>query len=300
MNRPPLRQLLASRHEPLILDGAMATMLMARCDDADCELLNITEPAAVREIHRSYLAAGTDIVTTNTFCASAAKPSSEIAERLRAACSIAADEASRFTALTPDRPRYVAASVGPGDMSASPEQLLDNYMANIREMMTAGVDLLLVESIYHSASLRCAAEAIRRITCDCGRQPEAAVSFTVRPDGRLLSGETVEEILPMIDGISPLAVGFNCCYGPGSIASWVARLFRATDLPLIISPNAGLPDSEGRYHLMPEDFARQVSAMLPGDRTVIAGGCCGTTPDHIACLARALRPLKLGSKKQKI
>lgn len=300
MNCPPLRELLASRHEPLILDGAIGTMLMARCDDADCESLNITEPAAVREVHRSYMAAGADIVTTNTFCASAAKPSHEIAERLRAACSIAADEALRFTALTPDRPRYVAASVGPGDMSAAPAELLDNYLTNIPEMMLQGVDLLLLESVYRSASLRSAVEAVSRIADSTGNCPEAAVSFTVNADGRLISGEIVEELLPVLATVSPLAVGFNCCAGPASMAPWVKRLAEATDLPLLIYPNAGLPDSQGCYALSPEDFARQVAAMLPGDRTVIAGGCCGTTPDHIACLARALQPLKLGSKKQKI
>lgn len=284
----PLRELLASRHEPLILDGAIGTMLMGRCDGADCERLNLTDPAAVREIHRAYLTAGADIITTNTFCASAATPSREIAARLRAACLIAADEARRFTALTPDRPRYVAASAGPGDMSVTPAELIDSYLTNIREMMAAGIDLLLVESVYHSATLRSAIEAVDRIAQSRGTRSEVAVSFTVGRDGRLVSGETAEELLPLLDVVTPLAVGFNCCAGPASMAQCVADLAGATDLPLIIYSSAGLPDSEGGYVMTPAEFARQVSGMLPAGRVAVIGGCCGTTPAHIASLAETV------------
>ena len=288
MNRLPLRRLLASRHRPMILDGAIGTMLMHRCDDADCERLNLTDPAAVSEVHRLYLTAGAEIITTNTFCASAAVPSADIADRLRAACRIAADEARRFTALTPDRPRYVAASVGPGDMSVTPAEQLDYYLTNIREVMAAGADMLLVESVYHSASLRSCIEAVDSIARCTGGRPEVAVSFTVSRDGRLMSGEVPEELLPLLDAVMPLAVGFNCCAGPASMAQCARRLAEATDLPLIIYPSAGLPDSEGGYAMTPADFARRVSGMLPAGRVAVIGGCCGTTPAHIASLAETV------------
>lgn len=309
----------------LILDGAMGTMIQRYGlgeDDfrgttfrgwpvklaGNNDLLTLTRPDVIHEIHRAYLEAGADIIETDTFGAQRVSQAdyhteAYVAAMNKAAARIAREEADRMTALTPGKPRYVAGSVGPTHrmLSLSPDvadpaaraisfdELTDAYAEQMEALAEGGVDLFLVETIFDTLNAKAALAAAHRASARAGRRIPVMLSVTLSDaSGRVLSGQTLEAFLVSVKHDANLfSVGLNCSFGATEMRPYLRQL--ATLAPFYISahPNAGLPDEEGRYTETPEEMVRAVSGIL-ADRSVnIIGGCCGTTPAHIRAIAEA-------------
>jgi 5-methyltetrahydrofolate--homocysteine methyltransferase len=314
-----------------IIDGAMGTMIQRyRLGEADFrndalrdhpkdlkgdnDLLVLTRPDVIREIHEQYLAAGSDIIETNTFGAtSIAQEDYGLAHLARAmnvaAARLAREAADRFA--TPERPRFVAGALGPTPRTASIspdvndpgarnvtfDQLRDAYHEQAAGLLEGGVDLFLIETIFDTLNAKAAIFALDELMEETGERLPVIVSGTVTDaSGRILSGQTVGAFWHSVRHARPLAVGLNCALGAALLRPYIEELSRlADDTYISCYPNAGLPNpmSETGFDETPEvtgglmeDFAR--SGFLN-----IAGGCCGTTPEHIAAIARrvaAYRP----------
>ncbi len=314
-----------------IIDGAMGTMIQRyRLGEADFrdeslrdhpkdlkgdnDLLVLTRPDVIREIHEQYLAAGADIIETNTFGAtSIAQEDYGLAHLARAmnvaAARLAREAADRFS--TPERPRFVAGALGPTPRTASIspdvndpgarnvtfDQLRDAYQEQAAGLLEGGVDLFLIETIFDTLNAKAAIFALDELMEETGERLPVVVSGTVTDaSGRILSGQTVGAFWHSVRHARPLAVGLNCALGAALMRPYIEELSRlADDTYISCYPNAGLPNpmSETGFDETPEvtgglmeDFAR--SGFLN-----IAGGCCGTTPEHIAAIARrvaAYRP----------
>ena len=324
-NRPPIERLLAERI--LVLDGAMGTMIQSRgLQEADyrgerfrdhprdlrgnSDILCLTRPDLVEEIHRAYLDAGADIITTNSFTATAIAQSDYLTEPFAreihvAAATIArkaADEASR---KDPARPRYVAGSLGPTNRTASIspdvgdpgarnvtfDELAAAYGEAAEGLIEGGADLLLIETIFDTLNAKAAIYAILTLFERTGRRIPLIVSGTIADaSGRTLSGQTLEAFLHSILHADPLAVGLNCALGPEDLRAHVDDLSLRTDRFTSAHPNAGLPNPYGEYELTPEAMAAQIGEWAESGLLNIAGGCCGTTPDHIRAIAAAVAP----------
>lgn len=285
---------------------------------ANLDILSLSRPDIVASIHRAYLDAGADIIETNTFNATAiAQQPYGTAHLVRdiniAAARTARREADRYTAADPSHPRYVAGSVGPtavaGPLTASSpmcDTLADAYAEQCEALIAGGVDLLLIETVYNLHGALAAARGAQRAMAAEGRHVPLIFSMTAADEtGRIYSGHTPEVFTAALTPFKPLAVGFNCSAGPDSLTAAIRRLRTVSPAPIIYYPNAGLPDAAGTYHVTPDAFAcsaasliKEIQAAPPdSDRggmpdgvpgfTAIIGGCCGTTPAHIAAL-RAL------------
>lgn len=260
----------------LILDGAMGTVASelipgyTGCSD----ILSITHPEVIANIHKSYIEAGADIITTNTLCANnVSMPQHDIVAINRAAARLALDAAAH----TP-RKVWVTGSICP----VTPEAA---YTRQIETLIESGVDAILIETIYDTrnanAAIACATDAMNRL----GRMVPVMLSATLTPDGVLPSGESIDDLISVASTCPTLlSLGLNCGYGPMILGKYLPKLAKA-GLPLSFYPNAGCPDSSGRYKLSPEDFACQTLQAAAYAPTRIIGGCCGTTPAHIAALA---------------
>lgn len=326
MNRAAdrLRELFERRI--LVLDGAMGTMVQRRgLDEADFrgerfrdhprdqrgnnDLLVLTRPDVIREIHDEYLEAGADLIETSTFSstriAQADYGLEDLAYELnRAGAAIAREAALSFTARTPERPRFVAGAIGPTNrtLSLSPdvnnpayrassfEEMRAAYAEQTRGLIDGGVDLLLVETIFDTLNAKAALFAIREVFDEKSIEVPIFISVTiVDRSGRTLSGQTVEAFYTSIEHAAPLAVGVNCALGAVEMRPYVEELSRLADGYVFAYPNAGLPNAFGGYDEDPATTARLLREFAEAGFVNLVGGCCGTTPDHIRAVAEAVR-----------
>lgn len=293
-----LADILASR--PLLFDGAMGTQIQAaNLHAADfggeaffgCnEYLNLTRPDVIQSIHEAYLAAGADVIETNTFGATPLVLgefglSEKAAEINAAAVAIAKRATAKF-----DTPKFIAGSIGPTTKAlsltggATFEELQATFTVQICALVEAGVDLLIFETTQDTLNLKAALAAFAELRVDL----PIIISFTIERSGTMLAGQTIEAALASIEHFHPLAVGLNCATGPAEMSPYVRTLADRAPFFTSVLPNAGLPDADGRYSESPETFARTVGQFLTEGWVNIVGGCCGTTPDHIRALKKLL------------
>jgi 5-methyltetrahydrofolate--homocysteine methyltransferase len=312
-----------------ILDGAMGTMIQRfRLTEADYrgerfrehakdlknngDLLVLTRPQVVRDIHEGYLAAGADIIETNTFGANAIAQEDyglgHVARELNVeAAKLARAAADKFS--TPDHPRFVAGALGPTPRTASIspdvndpgarnvdfEQLRAAYHEQVEGLIEGGVDLLLVETIFDTLNAKAALFAIDEVFVATGERLPVIISGTVTDaSGRILSGQTVSAFWYSVRHAQPLAVGLNCALGAALMRPYIQELARvAPDTYISCYPNAGLPNpmSETGFDEKPEDTSRLLREFAAEGLVNIVGGCCGTTPEHIAAIGQAVQPL---------
>ncbi len=325
-----LRDLLERRI--LILDGAMGTMIQRhRLDEAgyrgerfadlardvkgNNELLSLSQPQIVREIHEQFLAAGADIVETNTFGASAIAQAdyrlSHLAREMNLASARLAREAcDRYS--TPDRPRFVAGAVGPQPRTASIspdvndpgarnvtfDELRAAYDEQVRALVEGGADLLLVETIFDTLNAKAAVFAIDAIMAEreavgLARLPLMISGTVTDASGRILSGQTVEAFWNSLRHARPLTVGLNCALGAALMRPYVEELSTKADTFICVYPNAGLPNpmSDTGFDETPEVTSRLLQEFAQAGFVNVAGGCCGTTPEHIAAIAQAVQDI---------
>lgn len=314
----------------LILDGAMGTMLQAghpTADDfnggefashpvplsGDNDVLNLTRPDLVKSVHRAYLEAGADIIETNTFNSNRfSQLDYGLEERVYdlafAGTKNAREVADEFTARDPSKPRLVAGSIGPtgrtAGMSSDVEdpaarnvtfdELADTYRTAMEAMLDAGADLFLIETVFDTLNCKAALFAAEEAMASRDRDVPVMVSATLSDaSGRLLSGQCAEAFLISVSHARCLfSVGFNCALGAEELRPHIAEM--AAKSPFLVSahPNAGLPDVEGKYTQTPEQMAAVIRSLADAGQLNIAGGCCGTTPAHIAAIAKALDGVK--------
>jgi 5-methyltetrahydrofolate--homocysteine methyltransferase len=317
----------------LILDGAMGTQIQqcklgesdfrgpAACGLAghahdlkgDNDLLSITRPEVIRAIHDEYLAAGADIIETNTFNATAiAQADYGLASRTRemnaAAARIARECADRWTARTPDKPRFVAGALGPTNRTASIspdvndpaarnvayDDLVAAYTEAAEGLIDGGADLLLVETIFDTLNAKAALFAIEGVFAARGQRLPLIVSGTITDaSGRTLSGQTPEAFWNAVRHSRPLAVGLNCALGAALMRPYIEEIARVADTFVSCYPNAGLPNpmSDTGYDETPEQTSRLLTDFARSGFVNIVGGCCGTTPGHIRAIAAAVATL---------
>lgn len=317
-----LKALLAERI--LVLDGAMGTMLQAyafeeedfrgnRFDNhsvplvGNNDLLSITQPDAIYEVHVKYLEAGADIIETNTFSSTSIAMADYaledcVKELNITAAKIARKAADEYTAKNPDKPRFVAGSIGPTNKTASmsPDvndpgfraitfnELKDAYREQTLALIEGGVDILLVETIFDTLNAKAALFAIDEIKEELQLDIPIMVSGTITDaSGRTLSGQTVEAFLISISHINLLSVGFNCALGADQLKPYVQRLGLHTHEFISAHPNAGLPNAFGAYDQTPEEMCALIAPYFSEQLINIIGGCCGTTPRHISLLVEA-------------
>ena len=319
-----LHQLLAQRI--LILDGAMGTMIQRRslteqdfrgerlrAHPSDLkgnnDLLILTRPDVVGDIHREYLAAGADIIETNTFSSTRIAQADYGLEALAyelnlEGARLARAAADEWTAKTPDRPRFVAGAIGPTNrtLSLSPDvnnpafraatfdQVREAYREQVRGLIDGGADLLLIETIFDTLNAKAAIAAVLEIFDERGVELPLMISVTVTDrSGRTLSGQTLDAFYASIRHARPFTIGLNCALGASEMRPYLAELARIAECYVTCYPNAGLPNAFGEYDELPADTARLLQEFAESGFVNVLGGCCGTTPDHIRAVAAAVK-----------
>ena len=311
----------------LVLDGAMGTMLQRyKFQEEDFrgerfknwehplqgnnDLLSLTQPEAIAEIHRKYFAAGADIVETNTFSGTTIAMADYFMEDLvyelnYESARIAKKVADEFTANEPDKPRFVAGSMGPTNKTASMspdvndpgfravsfDELRVAYKQQAEALLDGGSDILLVETIFDTLNAKAALFAIEEVKEERKIDVPIMVSGTITDaSGRTLSGQTAEAFLISISHIPILSVGFNCALGADQLAPHLEVLANKTEYGVSAHPNAGLPNAFGEYDESPEQMGEQIKEYVEKGLVNIVGGCCGTTPEHIKVIADLVKP----------
>jgi 5-methyltetrahydrofolate--homocysteine methyltransferase len=307
----------------LVLDGAMGTMLQrAQLVEADYrgthfadipgelkgnhDLLCLTRPDVVRAVHAEYLAAGADIIETNSFSATAIGQADYGTADSAYAINVAAARVAREacdTAETAERPRYVAGSIGPTPRTASIspsvedagfrnvtfDELVESYTVAAHGLLDGGADLLLVETIIDTLNAKAALFAIDEVFAARGYRVPVMISGTITDrSGRLLSGQTAEAFWISVAHARPLSVGLNCALGPDLLRAHVQELARTAETHISAHPNAGLPNDLGGYDLAADTMAEEIGRWARDGLLNIVGGCCGTTPEHIRVIAEAV------------
>jgi 5-methyltetrahydrofolate--homocysteine methyltransferase len=316
------QKLLASRIA--VLDGAMGTMVHALALDEqgfrgerfrthpkdlkNCiDVLVLTQGDAIRGIHAAYLEAGADIVETNTFGAtSLALADFGLADHVRelnlTAARLAREAADAATAKTPDRPRFVAGSIGPtnkqlsiagnvadpGHRDVTFDQMVATYREQVEALLEGDVDLLLAETAFDTLVLKSCLYAIEQVFQEKGVRIPVMASFTVFEGGRTLSAQTVEACWESISHFDLVSVGINCALGPEKLRTHLADLSRVANIPVSCYPNAGLPNALGGFDETPEMMAKVLGEFAREGWLNVIGGCCGTTPPHIKAIAEAV------------
>ncbi|WP_277601070.1 methionine synthase [Nocardioides pantholopis] len=311
------------RERIMVLDGAMGTAIQRdRPDEAgyrgerfrdwpsdvqgNNDLLTLTQPAIIRDIHAEYLESGADIIETNTFNANAVSLADygmeELAYELNHAAARLAREAAD-AASTPQRPRYVAGALGPttrtasispdvndpGARNVSYDQLAAAYLTAARGLVDGGADLLVIETIFDTLNAKAAIFAVETLFEETGRRWPVIISGTITDaSGRTLSGQTTEAFWNSVRHARPLAVGLNCALGAREMRPYIAELSRLADTFVSCYPNAGLPNAFGEYDEAAEETAAVVAEFADAGFVNLVGGCCGTTPEHIAAIAAAV------------
>ncbi|MEW9672167.1 methionine synthase [Ammoniphilus sp. 3BR4] len=292
----------------LILDGAMGTMIQqANLTEKDfggeelegCnEILNITRPDLIKRIHEEYLQAGADVIETNTFGATSIVLEeygiSQRAEEINlAAVRLAKEAADAFT--TPEWPRYVAGSMGPTTKSLSVtggvtfDRLADSYYVQARALIQGGADILLIETAQDMLNVKACYIAIKRAFKELKTILPIMISGTIEPMGTTLAGQNIEAFGFSLEHMKPIAVGLNCATGPEFMRDHIRTLAGLAQCAVSCYPNAGLPDENGHYHESPQTLALKLADFAKKGWINIAGGCCGTTPEHIRALAETLK-----------
>ncbi|PZD93653.1 methionine synthase [Paenibacillus sambharensis] len=305
MMKPGLQEMLAKRI--LILDGAMGTMIQqANLTEEDfggeeldgCnEILVLTRPDVIQQIHEAYLEAGADILETNTFGAtSVVLAEYDIPEKAReinlAAARLAVEAAAKYT--TPDKPRYVAGALGPTTKTLSVtggvtfEELVDSYHEQAVALMEAGVDALLLETSQDTLNVKAGSLGIRKAFEDLGFELPIMISGTIEPMGTTLAGQNIESFYISLEHLKPISIGLNCATGPEFMRDHIRSLAAIAKTNISCYPNAGLPDENGNYHESPESLARKLGEFAKQGWLNVAGGCCGTTPAHIKAMAEEM------------
>ena len=309
----------------LMLDGAMGTMIQSynldeagyrgeRFQDFEADLkgnndiLSLTQPGIIEEIHESFLRAGADIIETNTFNGTSISQADYSTEEVvyeinRVSAEIAKRAANRVEADTPDRPRFVAGALGPTNKTASIspdvnnpgfrnvtfDELVDSYEEAIVGLDEGGADILLIETIFDTLNGKAAIYAAERYFHKVGYRLPVMISGTITDaSGRTLSGQTAAAFWASVRHAHPLSVGFNCALGSQDLRPYIQDIATLADIPVSIYPNAGLPNEFGGYDDSPESMAESIGEFAESGFLNIAGGCCGTTPEHIAAIADAV------------
>ncbi len=289
----------------LVLDGAMGTMIQQRHLTADdfggaalegCnENLVATRPDVILDIHREYFAAGADMVETNTFGGTPLVLGEyglqACARHLNAAAAcLARQAAAEFS--TPQRPRFVAGSMGPTTKAITVTggvtftELIEHFAVQARGLIEGGVDVLLVETSQDTRNVKAALLAIRKVQDELGLNVPVIVSGTIEPMGTMLAGQTADALYASISHADLLAVGLNCATGPEFMTDHIRTLHEMASTRISCYPNAGLPNEEGAYLETPESLASQLEKFVDHGWLNIVGGCCGTTPAHIRAIAQ--------------
>jgi 5-methyltetrahydrofolate--homocysteine methyltransferase len=312
----------AANNRILVLDGAMGTMIQRhKLTEADFrgdrftdhpvplqgnnDLLSLTRPDIIREIHDAYFEAGADIAETNTFSSTSIAQADYQLESLayelnKVSAEIAKASAEAWTAKTPDKPRFVAGSVGPTNKTASIspdvndpayraitfDELVAAYSEQIVGLIDGGVDLLLIETVFDTLNAKAALYAAREVMKAKHTELPIMVSGTITDaSGRTLSGQTAEAFLISVSHEPLFSIGFNCALGAEQLLPYVDVLSRHSNCLVSAHPNAGLPNEMGAYDQTPEQMAAQVGDFIDRGIVNIIGGCCGTTPEHIRLIA---------------
>lgn len=318
-----IREILSERI--MVLDGAMGTMIQRhglseedfRADlfanhevrlEGNNDILTLTRPDIIAQIHREYLEAGADIIETCTFNAQAIsqadyKTTQYIRQINLAAARIARIEADHMSLITPDKPRFVAGSIGPTGKTASLSPDMDNpafravdfdtlksaYIEQIETLVEGGVDLLLMETIFDTLNVKAALDAAREVFDKVGKKLPIMLSATLADSvGRMLAGQQIEAFLSSVSHAELLSVGLNCSFGAEKMYPFLKELSDIAPYYVSAYPNAGLPDIMGRYDQTPEKMALQIKRFADEGVVNIVGGCCGSTPDHIRAIAQAV------------
>jgi len=309
----------------LVLDGAMGTMIQSySLDEAgyrgdrfkdfgqdvkgNNDLLNLAQPKIVREIHDSYLDAGADIIQTNTFNSTTISQADYGMEDLvpelnREGARIAREAADAKTAQDKNKPRFVAGSLGPTNRTASLspdvnrpgyrnttfDELREAYRSAAAALVEGGVDLLLIETIFDTLNAKAAIFGVEELFDQIGEQLPLMISGTLTDlSGRNLSGQTIEAFWHSVRHAQPFTIGINCAFGAEQIRPHLASLSRVADTWTCGYPNAGLPNAMGEYDETPETTSAFIKEWADSGLINIVGGCCGTSPSHIAAIARAV------------
>ena len=316
----------AAAQRILVLDGAWGTEIQKHNlseDDlrgkefadhpqplgGNLDLLAVTKPDLITQLHDNQFEAGADIGSTNTFASTAiAQADYGLQDRVRefnvAAARLARASADAWTAKTPDKPRWVAGSIGPtnvtlsmssdvndpGARAATWDELYDAYREQALALIEGDVDLLLVETIFDTLNAKAAVKAILDLSDEIEDPPLLWISGTITDrSGRTLSGQTVEAFWNSLSHARPFAIGFNCALGADLLRPHVADIARVADTLVSAHPNAGLPNDLGGYDEQPDETAAQIAEWARSGLLNIVGGCCGTSPAHIAAIADAIQ-----------
>lgn len=304
----------------LVLDGAMGTMIQRhKLDEAayrgeeysnhpdplqgNNDLLSITQPQIILDIHRAYFEAGADLVETNTFNANRISQAdynleSEVRKINVESAKLAKQAAEEYS--TPDRPRFVVGSIGPTNRTASIspdvnnpgfravsfDDLVEIYEEQVDALLEGGVDLLMVETVFDTLNAKAALFAIEEVFERRGQKVPIMVSGTITDaSGRTLSGQTAEAFLISLEHIPLFSIGLNCALGAKQLRPYVQTLSEKAPFLVSAHPNAGLPNAFGEYDETADQMGEQIEQFLSRDSVNIIGGCCGTTPEHIATIA---------------
>lgn len=324
----------------LVIDGAMGTMIQRHQlteDDfrgerfrnhqytlkGNNDVLSITRPDIIKDIHRQYLAAGADIVETNTFSAtSIAQADYHLEDAVYdlnyQSAKIAKEVADEFTQREPHKPRFVAGAMGPTNKTASLspdvnnpgyraitfDQLRDAFKLQAKALVDGGADLLLLETIIDTLNVKAALFAIQELFEEIGRSVPVMVSGTITDaSGRTLSGQTTEAFLVSVSHVPLLSIGLNCALGAALLRPYLKVLSDKSPFFVSAYPNAGLPNEFGQYDETPEQMGTQIEEFLKEGLVNLIGGCCGTTPDHIkviASLAARYQPRRIPSEADSV
>lgn len=319
-----LQDLLSNRI--LILDGAMGTMIQRyTLTEADFrgdrfkdhphplkgnnDLLSLTRPDIIKEIHRQYLEAGADILETNTFSSTSIAQAdyhleSAVYDLNFYSAKIAKEVTEEFTKQDPSKPRFVAGSMGPTTKLASMspdvnnpgfraitfDQLATAFKEQARGLIDGGVDVLLLETITDTLNVKAALFTIQELFDETGKEVPIMVSGTITDaSGRILSGQTTEAFLISVSHAPLLSVGLNCALGASALRPYLQVLNEKAPFFISAHPNAGLPNEFGKYDQTPEEMAAQIEEYLKEGLINIVGGCCGSTPDHIRLIAQVAK-----------
>jgi 5-methyltetrahydrofolate--homocysteine methyltransferase len=313
----------------LVLDGAMGTMIQRHTlEEADFrgerfkshpsplkgnnDLLSITRPDIIKEIHRLYLLSGADIIETNTFSSTTIAQADYQLESLAyelnyQSAKIAKEAADEFTNLDRNKPRFVAGALGPTNKTASLSPDVNNpgyravtfddlriaYKEQAKGLIDGGADLLLIETVFDTLNAKAALFAVQELYEEIGKSLPIMVSGTITDaSGRTLSGQTTDAFLISVSHVPLLSIGLNCALGAEQLRPYLQILNENASFFVSAYPNAGLPNAFGHYDQTPEEMGAQVEEYLKEGLINIVGGCCGTTPDHIKVIAELAKKYK--------
>ena len=316
----------AARKRILLLDGAMGTMIQQyKLQEQDYrgerfadwqsdikgnnDLLSITQPQIIYDIHSAYLEAGADIIETNTFNATTISMADYHMESLAKEINIAGVRLARkaadaFTALTPDKPRFVAGVLGPTSRTASIspdvndpgkrnvtfDELVEAYVEATHGLIEGGSDIILIETIFDTLNAKAAAFAVETVFEQLNLRLPVMISGTITDaSGRTLSGQTAEAFYYSMRHVKPFSMGLNCALGPDLLRQYVEEISLVADCLVSAHPNAGLPNEFGEYDMESDEMAGHIAEWAESGLLNIVGGCCGSTPAHIAAMAAVVK-----------